>query len=67
VKNCREHEFIRKPLFGEALLLNADADWTALTPDRPMHLLSELSARVHVYSHASDDALLISELTKNDR
>ncbi len=55
----------RGPFFGEALLLGADADWTALEPGRPLHGLPDWCDRVHVYNHASDDALRISEIFKN--
>ncbi|MFT5423919.1 MAG: esterase/lipase superfamily enzyme [Phycisphaerales bacterium] len=57
---------LRTPVFGEALLLHADADWTALEPGRPMHTLPAFADRVHVYNHTSDDALRISEHLKND-
>ena len=55
----------RGPFLGEALLLDADVDWTALEPGRPLHGLPDFCDRVHVYNHASDDALRISETFKN--
>lgn len=54
-----------RPVFGEALLLNADAAWDTLEPGEPMSLLPELATRIHVYNHKSDDALKVSERTKN--
>jgi len=57
---------LRSPVFGEALLLHADADWTALEPGRPLNTLPSFADRIHVYTHTSDDALRISEHTKND-
>lgn len=56
---------LKVPIFGQTLLLNADEDWTALEPGRPLHHLPGYSDRIHVYNHKSDDALLISEATKN--
>jgi|GEM_PF-537825 len=57
---------LRAPVFGECLLLHADADWTALEPGNPLHGLPSFADRIHVYNHTSDDALKISEHTKND-
>ncbi|MDX1972380.1 MAG: alpha/beta hydrolase [Candidatus Sumerlaeia bacterium] len=53
------------PLFGEVLLLNADLDWQALNPERPLYRLPQLADRIHVYNHKSDDAVLLSESLKN--
>ena len=53
------------PLFAEALLLNADCDWTTLEAGQPLNRLPDYAERTHVYNHHSDDALLISETTKN--
>lgn len=53
------------PLFAEALLLNADADWNTLEPGRPLHRLPQLCERVHVYNHFNDEALAVSQYTKN--
>jgi esterase/lipase superfamily enzyme len=52
-------------LFGEVLLLNADADWNVFEPDRPLQRLPEYCERTHIYNNASDDALWISQHTKN--
>jgi esterase/lipase superfamily enzyme len=56
---------LRVPIFSQALLLNADLDWTALEAGRPLHDLPSYADRIHVYNHRDDDALLISEATKN--
>lgn len=52
-------------LFGELLLLNADCDWDAFNPDKPLHRLPEYGERIHIYNHQSDDALWVSANTKN--
>ncbi len=67
IRSIREHDFLRSPLFGEVLLMNADADWTALEPDHPLHALPDYADRIHIYNHRSDDALLVSEATKNQQ
>lgn len=58
-------QLLRHPVFGEAMLLNADVEWTALNPGEPMHELSTYADRVHVYNHFSDDALRHSSTVKN--
>lgn len=60
-------EFFRHNLFEEILLLNADADWDALEPGCPLHRLAEYGNRIHLYNNRSDDALDISEDTKNKK
>lgn len=67
MRAVRDYAHLRAPIFGEALLLNADADWTALELGQPLHDLHEYCQRMHVYNHFSDDALAISEATKNER
>lgn len=67
IRAIREYDFIRANLFGEVTLLSADVDWTALEPGAPLASLPDYSQRVHTYNHFSDDALAISEVTKNDR
>jgi len=52
-------------LFGEVLLLNADADWNVFEPGQPLHRLPEYCERTHIYNNYSDDALWISQHTKN--
>lgn len=52
-------------LFGEVLLLNADADWNVFEAGRPLHQLPEYCERTHIYNNYSDDALWISQHTKN--
>jgi len=65
MRAVRDHDFLRSPMFGEVVLLNADADWTALEPGKPLCALPDYADRIHVYNHKSDDALLVSEATKN--
>lgn len=67
MRSIREYDHLRLPMFGEVLLLHADADWTALEPGLPLSVLPDYSHRVHVYNHASDNALSISETTKNEQ
>ncbi|MBL9127802.1 MAG: alpha/beta hydrolase [Verrucomicrobiales bacterium] len=52
-------------MFGEVLLLNGDADWNVFEPGEPLHRLPEYCERTHVYNNYSDDALWISQHTKN--
>lgn len=52
-------------LFGEILLLNADADWNVFEPGQPLARLPEYGERAHIYNHYSDDALWVSQHTKN--
>ena len=52
-------------MFGEVLLLNADADWNVFEPGQPLHRLPEYCERTHIYNNYSDDALWISQHTKN--
>lgn len=60
-----QYDDLRAPLFGEALLLNADADWDSVGPGEPLHALPTYAERIHIYNHASDDALRFSETFKN--
>jgi esterase/lipase superfamily enzyme len=66
LRSVNEQGYLRRSIFGEALLLNADADWSALESPRPLSELHEYAKRTHIYTHCSDDALFISEATKND-
>ncbi|MGE4180283.1 MAG: alpha/beta hydrolase [Limisphaerales bacterium] len=52
-------------MFGEVVLLNADEDWNIFEPGRPLHRLPEYCERTHIYNHYGDDALWISQHTKN--
>ncbi|MCC6233288.1 MAG: alpha/beta fold hydrolase, partial [Verrucomicrobiales bacterium] len=52
-------------LFNEVLLLNADADWNVFEPGKPLHRLPEYCERTHIYNNYSDDALWVSQHTKN--
>lgn len=65
MRSIVDYDYLRHPVFGEALLLNADVEWTALNPGEPLGELATYSDRVHVYNHASDDALRHSSLVKN--
>lgn len=51
--------------FGEILLVGSDIDYDALEKPRPLYRLLDVGERVHVYYHNKDQALGISELTKN--
>lgn len=53
------------PLFKEVLLLNADVEYDVFEPGKSFSKLGEVSERVHLYIHNSDDALRISRSTKN--
>ena len=48
-----------------ALVLSADMDWTALEEGQPMRGLMPFCDRTHAYNNYSDDALKVSEWTKN--
>lgn len=65
MRSIVQYDYLHHPVFGEALLLNADVEWTALNPGEPLHELATFSDRVHVYNHFSDDALRHSSLVKN--
>ncbi|MEM8710642.1 MAG: alpha/beta fold hydrolase, partial [Planctomycetota bacterium] len=65
VRFIRPYAFLDLPIFGEVLILNADESWRGLEKDRPLFHLPDLAGRIHVYNHESDDALRISEWTKN--
>lgn len=67
MRTIREYDHLRLPMFGEVLLLHADSDWTALEDGLPLSVLPDYSQRVHVYNHVSDNALSISETTKNEQ
>ncbi len=66
LKAVNNESIYRLNLFEEILLFNADLDWTALESGRPLYSLPEYGNRIHVYNHVSDDALHISESTKNN-
>lgn len=55
----------RFKMFEEVLLLNSDVEWTVFEPGGAFRNLEEISERVHMYIHRSDDALRISKYTKN--
>ena len=52
-------------MFGEVLLMASDIDYDALEKPRALYRVLDIGERVHVYYHNKDQALGISELTKN--
>lgn len=52
-------------VFSEILLVAADVDYDVLEQPKPLYRLIDLGERVHVYYHNGDNALGISEHTKN--
>lgn len=52
-------------IFSEMILVGADIDYYSLERPNPLYKLIDLGERVHVYHHRNDQALGISELTKN--
>jgi esterase/lipase superfamily enzyme len=65
IREMNDHPQPAFSLFGEVLLLNADADWNVFEPGQPLHRLPEYCERTHIYNHYSDNALWISQHTKN--
>lgn len=65
VRGIRDYEFLNVPVFGEVVLLNSDVGWSCLESPQPLFDLPEYCGRITVYNHHSDDALLVSETTKN--
>lgn len=59
------YRHLHRAIFAETVLLNADVEWQALEPGEPLHELPEYCDRVHVYNNFQDDALRVSETTKN--
>ncbi|OZG75387.1 hypothetical protein BTA51_03135 [Hahella sp. CCB-MM4] len=55
------------PLFSEILLLNADCDHDLFEPGKAFSHLHKLCERVHIYINQEDDALLVSQGTKNKK
>lgn len=51
--------------FGEIFLVGADIDYDALHRPKPMYRIIDVGERVHIYYHNNDQALGISEYTKN--
>jgi esterase/lipase superfamily enzyme len=66
MRSIVDYRFLRANIFGQTLLLNSDIDWDSLEPGHPLYSLPEYCNRVHVYTHADDDALWISENTKSE-
>ena len=52
-------------MFEEVLLLNADIEHDVFEQGKPFSFLENLTERIHIYIHRSDDALRISRFTKN--
>ncbi|MDF2157725.1 alpha/beta hydrolase [Algoriphagus sp. CAU 1675] len=52
-------------IFGEILLVGADIDYYAMEKPNPLYKLIDFGERVHIYYNNKDQALGISELTKN--
>ncbi len=65
IREMNDHPQTPISLFGEVLLLNADADWNVFEPGQPLHRLPEYCDRTHIFNHFSDNALWISQHTKN--
>jgi esterase/lipase superfamily enzyme len=55
----------QRAVFGQVLLVHADIEWNALEPGQPLHAFEQYCDRMTVYNHKSDDALGVSEATKN--
>lgn len=53
-------------VFSEVFLFNADARYDGFEPGEPFTLLQQISERTHIYIHNSDDALWISDKTKDN-
>lgn len=53
-------------LFSDALLLNADVDWSGFEPGRPLERFTRLASRCHIYINRDDDALAKSHQRFND-
>ena len=53
-------------VFSEVLLLNADAPYDGFEPEMPFTVLQEIGERTTIYMHKSDDALWISDKTKDN-
>ena len=60
---CHSQKF---SAFSEVLLFNADARYDGFEPDQPFTVLEEISERTTIYVHKSDDALWISDKTKDN-
>lgn len=66
IRSVRDYAHLRVPIFGQAVMLNADIGWSCLEETQPLYTLPEFCERLTVYNHNSDDALLVSESTKNN-
>jgi hypothetical protein len=52
-------------VFGEVLMLNADLEWHVMEAGQPLAEMHQFRDRTHIYNHHGDNALHISETTKN--
>ena len=52
-------------IFGEIVLVAADTDYNCFESPKPMYNLIESGERIHIYYHQNDQALGVSEYTKN--
>jgi len=52
-------------IFGEIVLVGADIDYDTFERPKPFYRLIDICERIHIYFHRHDQALGISELTKN--
>lgn len=53
-------------LFSDAVLLNADVDWSGFEPGRAFDRFTQLASRTHIYINRDDDALAKSHQRFND-
>lgn len=53
-------------IFSQVFLVGADIDWDALEQPNPLYALTDICERAHVYFHRNDQALGVSEHTKNE-
>ncbi|NJM25977.1 MAG: alpha/beta hydrolase [Bacteroidia bacterium] len=65
VKDVSNSHLPSAPIFKEVLLAAADIDNNTLEPGHPLYNVTDFCQRVHIYYNKSDDALKISDLTKN--
>jgi esterase/lipase superfamily enzyme len=53
------------PVFKQVILAAPDIDNDAFEPSKPLYHITDFCDRVHIYFHKSDEALKISDKTKN--
>jgi hypothetical protein len=64
-RSMNQSDWVRKNFIQELVMLHADAQWDCLEPGKPLAQAPDYAERIHVYNHKNDNALLISERTKN--